>query len=236
MAELGRVDDIERTIEEDLERHYGFPPGALRQGRITHWPSDLRMAVWTAEGGVVACRDADLARTVARVIDEHEGDDRAALLSDLQRAAGETVASASCSLYAFPYWCAPRTQEQTAMSATVEVIHPDDFWPDGDYPEGFEHVFAVREGSEVIAHAVNRRSLNAGGYRFHAIGVAVQRAHRRRGLGKVVVAALLEHIASEGGVALWSADVTNLASVRLARSVGFVDHVFKFSWEIGEGA
>jgi len=89
-------------------------------------------------------------------------------------------------------------------------------------------------GSVIAAHAWNIPGLKADDRRLHAIGVYVRQEHRGRGLGKAVVSALLEHIASEGGVALWSADVTNPASLRLAAAVGFVDHVFKFSWEVGE--
>jgi ribosomal protein S18 acetylase RimI-like enzyme len=230
MVESGRVAEIERIIEDDLERHYGFPAGVLGQGGITHWRADSQMALWTAKGGVAVSADAELAGTLARIIAEHKGDDYAALLSRLEHAVSERVPSASCWLYAFPYCCAPRAP--VPVSAAIEVVHPDEFFTDGDYPEGYEHVFIVRDGSEVVAHAVNRRSLDAGGYQFHAIGVGVREAYRRRGLGRAVVSALVAHIASEGGVALWSADVTNIASCRLARSVGFVDHVFKLSWEV----
>jgi hypothetical protein len=50
-------------------------------------------------------------------------------------------------------------------------------------------------------------------------------------LEKAVVSALVEHIISEGGIALWSANAKNIDSRRLAHSVAFVEDIRKFGWK-----
>ena len=73
---------------------------------------------------------------------------------------------------------------------------------------------------------MNRQDLEVGGHRFHAVGVGTHPDHRGKGLGKAVVSALVEHVVSEGGIALWNCDSENAASLALARSVGFVEHLW----------
>jgi len=135
-------------------------------------------------------------------------------------------------VYALLYCVSPVSPKGKA-DEQVEMLRPEDLDQESFTP-GTEHVFTIREGMVLMARASNLPQLKVGDLQFHAVGVGVRREYRGKGLGKAVVSTLVEQIASEGGVALWSADVTNPASLRLAAAVGFVDHVFKFSWEVGE--
>ena len=197
------------ALNRDLERHWGFPPGVLDQSSITHFRSDRNMAVWTMQGGVVACEDP---QTAARVI----------CWIERGRDEGEPVPG---SLDVGLYCC---TVPQPDRRYQVEVISPSDVWPDEDNSI-FEHVFAISDGSEIVSRAMNRPDLEVDGRRFHAVGVGTHPDYRGKGLGKAVVSALVEHIVSEGGIALWNSDSENTVSLALARSVGFIEHL----WVLG---
>lgn len=54
-----------------------------------------------------------------------------------------------------------------------------------------------------------------------ALGVGVDERFRGRGCGLAVVHAAAEYVLAEGGAALYGADADNVASLRLARSLGF---------------
>ena len=105
------------------------------------------------------------------------------------------------------------------------MLSPSDVWPDEDNSP-IEHVFAIRAGSDIIARATNTPQLEVDGHRFHAVGVGTHPDHQGKGLGTAVVSALVEHVIAEGGIALWNCDATNAASLALARSVGFVEHLW----------
>ena len=52
-------------------------------------------------------------------------------------------------------------------------------------------------------------------------GINTLEGYRRRGYARIAVGALLEHLLEMGRVPLWSCDAGNVASQRLAESVGF---------------
>jgi len=236
--------EVENILLRDYESHYGLPEGGLTRGRIAHARSDTSRAVWTHDGGVVACEDADLAQRLILAVGRPDARDSVALLLRLQEMCGDG-SYLDVSLYcAWPPAMYGREH--------VEMLPVQAIWPEGN--ELAEHVFAVRmsavcarrpssapvvEGSALarsgcasLAH--NRPNPKSGGYRSHAVGAATHPDYRRQGLGKAVVSALVAHIVAEGGVALWNCDVLNVPSVRLARAVGFTDFLWNFRWGVSE--
>jgi len=249
MRQTRRIPDIEAILARDYERHCGFPEGALSQGRVQHLPSEEKRAVWTPDGGVVACTETTLAVRIAAVIAGHQGKWSEIVFSALREALGPGLAEAS-SLDVLLYCSTASIALRNEWWDPVEMLEPG--------TEGLpqlheaEHVFVIKDSRLVEpepgsasqsssstsrlppAMAWNRPSLLAEGIQFHAVEVGTRPDYRKRGLGKAVVSALLDHIASEGGVALWNYDVLNFPSLRLARSVGFVEYLWKFDWNVSE--
>jgi GNAT superfamily N-acetyltransferase len=56
------------------------------------------------------------------------------------------------------------------------------------------------------------------------LGVGTAAPYRRRGYAKTAVSAVVEHVTSVGGEALYGCDPSNAASIATARSVGFVPY------------
>lgn len=252
-----------RALAREDEKRVGLPEGILgdrpagsppRQN-IRHFPSDLNRAILTAEGGIVACQDAALATAIAETVATRADDDYAALLSQLQATlqrhlgpacnvyvayALEQIAdrdpglpAAVCNLNILLYCDTPKPVE-SELKARVEMLRPGDI-PDQHFLPEAEHVCAVREGEVIASTAWNLPRLEVEDRRFHALGVWTRRPYWSRGFGKAVVSVLVEHIASERGIPLWSTEAQNVGSLRLARSVGFLEHMWAFSWEVREG-
>lgn len=112
----------------------------------------------------------------------------------------------------------------------IEMLYLGDSSSD-DFVPSTEHIFAIRLGSVIVAYAYNVPQLNVDDHWFHAVGVWTHANYRNQGLGKAVTSALVEHIASENGVALWNSDVRNIASIKLSRSVGFTEYLRILSWK-----
>ena len=240
-------------VYQNLAEVYGFPWNLLKQGRISHFSSDSNNAVWTPHGGVVACVDEALAHDIAEAVSQHVGDDYAALFWKLHatlkrhlpagydlreayaleqikdRTPGQPIAVCNLNVYLH---CDTAPQTTSEMRDRIEVLRPADVWPDCEI--AYDHIFAIREGGVLASRAWNRPS-RIGEHRFHAFGAYTRREHQGKGLAKVVTAALLEHVVSEGGIALWSVLATNIPSLRLARSLGFVEDSWHFNWEVEEG-
>jgi ribosomal protein S18 acetylase RimI-like enzyme len=231
-SDLQRTEQIQGIQRKIIERHYSLPSGVLSQGQIAHFVADLNLALWTDAGGIVACSDENLAASIAEVIAGHEGEDYAALLSKLQEILSRSLPAASCKLCLYFYCCSAPTLLNNDLRSSIEMLRPDDSKEYGrtPVPHKGEHSFVIRDGSVIVAHAWNVPRDKVDNLQFHAVGVGTHPDYRRRGLGKAVVSALIEHIISEGGVALWSANAKNIASRRLARSVGFVEDIRHFSW------
>jgi len=208
-----------------MEQIDSLPRGVLSQGRITHFPSDANTALWTDGGGVVACSDENLAASIVQLIVEHEGEDYMVLLSKLQE-----MLSKSLKLYLYFYCCSSPVLPNDDLRKSVEMLHPDDLKEYNLIAPNKEHVFAIRDGSVVVSHASNTPRDKVDNFRCHTVGVGTHPDYRRRGLGKAVVSALVEHVISEGGIVLWSANAKNIPSRRLACSVGFVEYIRHFSW------
>jgi ribosomal protein S18 acetylase RimI-like enzyme len=206
--------------------------------------SDAKLAIWTRDGGVVACSGNDAGEAVGRVIAEHDGHDAASLLARLQETVGDTQSYLNVLLSCI----APVSHEHPA----VEMLPVEAIWPEGN--GDVEHVFAIRTGA-VPARCLSPVPVVEGSafsragcaclaqnhpteiddVQFHSLGVTTHPHYRRQGLGKAVVSALVEHVVREGGVALWSCDVLNVPSLRLARAVGFLEVMWTFAWGVSEG-
>lgn len=103
-------------------------------------------------------------------------------------------------------------------------------------PPEMEYAMAVVEEGAIVSWATRRGGgVDLGTHRAHAVGVWTDPGHRGLGLGKAVVGALVRELADEGAAALWNCDVRNLASVRLARAVGFRETLRFFHWPGPEG-
>lgn len=61
------------------------------------------------------------------------------------------------------------------------------------------------------------------------IGIETAPAYRRRGLAKAAVSAVVRHIGSRGGEAIYSTAPGNLASIATAQSVGFITYASSMS-------
>ena len=227
-----RARRLVKALNEDLERHWGVPAGVLSQASIAHIASDSNRATWTCDGGVVACVDADLVANIAATITRHSGHDYAELLSELQTTLGSPTRAAASYLDVSLY-CVSPTVVKTGSHERVEMLSPaaEGLPP---IPPRAEHVFVIREETMVVSHACNVPNMSVGDIRLHAVGAGTHPDHRRRGLGRAVVSALVEHIISEGDMALWNCDGLNIPSVRLARAVGFVEFLWHFKWGVSE--
>jgi len=245
------LQEVLTVLENDLEKHWGFPSGSLRQGSISYLPSNDNRAAWTANGGVVACDDEELAAKMVDAIGSHDGRDHVLLLAKLQEILENALGEVTCGLDVLLY-CAGRPNPARAeLSALVEMVQVEEVWPEGN--ELAEHIFAIRIGKvpferhlgptiiskeSVLAKSgmasiatLNHSKLSTGKRKFHAAGAFTHSDYWNRGLGKAVVSALLEHIADEGGIAMWSHDAKNMPSNRLALCCGFKEHVLIFGWK-----
>ena len=82
------------------------------------------------------------------------------------------------------------------------------------------YIFAVYEGSN-IASATDAPDVPYMADLIVDPGIATLEPFRRRGYAKVVLAALIKHAISLEKVPIWSCSAANIASSRLAESVGF---------------
>jgi GNAT superfamily N-acetyltransferase len=71
------------------------------------------------------------------------------------------------------------------------------------------------------------------GHGIAAAGVLTHRDHRRRGHGTAVVSAAVVWALEHGLVCEWVTDETNLASLALARRLGFEDHEHETEFRLG---
>ncbi len=100
----------------------------------------------------------------------------------------------------------------------ISLGHP--FWPkDSQTGCGIGYV-ALSEGKDI---AMSKASHRPG--MFHdalwAMVVGVRREHWRKGLGRAVAALSTQEVVQMGHIALWSTEANNIASVRIAESLGY---------------
>jgi len=94
---------------------------------------------------------------------------------------------------------------------------------------------------DLVAYAAHVPNFKVGDQWYSAVGEFVHRdyrhTHRNKELLETVLCALLDHLASEGGVALEVCDVRDVDLLEIYHSVGFVDSIWTFQWEVsGEAA
>jgi len=224
-----------RAWEHDLARHWGLPADFLGQGKIAHHPSEANQAAWSEGGGIVSCADEELATTIAAVIQAYAADDYLGLDAKLRDALRERLLRASSRIDVSLYWRGLAGSRVGSVRHPVELLAPS---AEGlpDLPEAVEHVFAIRDEMTVVSWASNIPSLRVDDHWLHSVGVGTHPDYRRRGFGTSVVAALLDHVATEDGAALWVGEARNVASLRMARSLGFAPHFCVLHWRPGEEA
>lgn len=83
--------------------------------------------------------------------------------------------------------------------------------------------FVVRHSEGDTTEVVASAGLNWQTPRFADIVVHADQRYRRRGWGRSVVAALVQHLLNEGRAPLYVVSEQNVSSMRLAESVGFAD-------------
>ncbi|MGD0113277.1 MAG: GNAT family N-acetyltransferase [Armatimonadota bacterium] len=233
---LARHSDSDRATPDlaawdgDTERDCGFETGTLSQRGISYLGRDKNQAIWTKDGGAVMCEDEALAASIVSVIDEHSGDDYAALVGRLETVIGERVPGVSCRIDMGMYCREPRADVPGELSATVEIRCRGAAGVP-DLPESVEHVFLIRDGPKIASWASNIPVLQVGDHWLHSVGVGTDPGYRRRGYGKAVVTALAKHVADEGGATMWVCEANNVASFRLARSIGYIEHDWVLNWK-----
>lgn len=104
-----------------------------------------------------------------------------------------------------------------------------------DHPEGRAlrerhrgEVFGVFRSQELIS----RSSIKTESDEAWEIAVTTSEQHRRRGLGASVVSRATDHILTQGKLALYNCDVTNIASLRLAQSLGYRVFARDLMWTV----
>jgi GNAT superfamily N-acetyltransferase len=217
--------------DADTERDCGSETGSLSRGVISYLRRDKNQAIWTRGGGVVMCVDEALAAAIVSVIDEHAGDDYAALVGRLQTVIGERVPGVSCRIDMGMYCREPKADVPGELSAAVEILCREAAGVP-DLPESVEHVFVIRDGPKIASWASNIPVLQVGDHWLHSVGVGTDSGYRRRGYGKAVVTALVKHVADEGGATMWVCEAKNVASFGLARSVGYSKHDWVLNWKV----
>jgi len=221
------------ALEADAERDSDLETGTLRQGCVSHLERDRSQAIWTGLGGVVLCRDETLAEVIAAVINEHVDDNYDVLVHKLDAVVGERVPGASCRIDIGMYCCEPRPGVPAELSAAVGVRRRDEVGM-SDLPESVEHVFVIEDDSSIVSWASNIPVLQVGDHWIHSVGVGTDEGYRRRGYARAVTSAIAKHVADEGGATLWVCEANNVASFRLGRSVGYLEHHWVLNWRVPE--
>jgi len=230
MSDQQRLESDLRAWETHLEQSWCLPASFWRQGLVSHLPSGANRAIWTAEGGIIECEDEVLARQIATVIEAWSGRDHGSLLSAVGAVLRRKLPETSYMVDASLNWRgAPGSLAGLILNEVEPVLPGAEGLP--DLPEEVEHVFAIRIGGRIASWVSNIPVLKIGDHWLYGLRVETHRDYRRKGLGKAVVSALLEHIAAEEGSALWVCKADNEASFRMALSLGFAIHFYALSWK-----
>ncbi len=99
---------------------------------------------------------------------------------------------------------------------TINVFVTQDSSPTNNLPR---FIIRNRERNEIVASA----SLNWQTKQFAEIAVFTHPEYRRRGWGRSVVSAMVNHILANGRIPLYTASENNIPSRQLAQKVGFSD-------------
>ena len=110
--------------------------------------------------------------------------------------------------------------QQPVPTDIIRVSPDHPLWPK-DPPPGwkFGHI-ALSDGKE-IAESYACHHPGSFGDALWAIGVGVRPEHWRRGLGKAVASCSTQEVVQRGHIALWNTQADNIASARIAESLGY---------------
>jgi len=117
-------------------------------------------------------------------------------------------------------------EEHAARIIRITPDHP--VWTDPDAAPEWPFRYVIIEGGQIIAGGNVRHNLAMFQGRTWPLGVFVKPEHRRKGYGKAVVSAATREVVDGGGLALWNARGSNVASLRLCQSLGYE----KFFWQL----
>ena len=176
------------------------------------------------DGSIVVCEDKNLAVDISekiRALDHADSQETAYRLGEmLNSKTRETTWRVDCSLM----WRGAPGSLLYNVTGNVEFFPRTAKGLPPGFPPTVEHVLAIKRGPLVASWVSNIPHLKIHDHWIHSLRVETRPEFRRQGLGKAVVSALLEHIAEEDGSALWVCKATNIPSLSLALSLGFVLH------------
>ena len=232
---MGTHEELERLAETwEKTRWPEFAP-FFRQGAVGHKGSSDNLLMWGRKGGVVSCESAELAKDISTVIRQSGFSLSHACIGGIYDILRRNVDIIKLRTdLSFLRLSTPRPATESAASR-VYLVHAGTAGLPTDLLETVEHIYAIKDGSRVVSWASNIQVLNQPGRRLYSLRVETHPEHRRRGFGKAVVVAMLNHLAAENAAALWVCDANNVASIGLATSLGFVSHLNVLRWATATG-
>ena len=218
--------------EAHLLRKWRLPERAFAQGHVSYHRSNDTRAVWRPGGGVVSCQDTGLGADLAAAlrlsdcVHSHDTLRRIGNVFSRRGMAGSWLVD--CSLL----WRRSSGPLPCVSAENIRFIDRTSNEIGAGLPEEVEHVLAILRDAAVASWVSNIPVLKVRDHWIHALRVETIPGWRRQGLAKRVVSAMLDHLASEKATALWVCKATNVASLHLARSLGFVHHFCTLNWSV----
>jgi RimJ/RimL family protein N-acetyltransferase len=214
---------LSRYVAERLQCEPGLleRPGlhlvAARRPRLRVWQYIVPLWIMAFEDSAVISVVPQMAAGGQRIL----GSAAAANLLDDQRTEQFRLLAARWApveWFARGLWLYCTGETFAPRYATEVVVVPR------DHPEGKAmrerhrgEVFGVFRGAELIS----RSSIKTESDQAWEIAVTTAEPHRRQGLGASVVSRATQYILEQGKLALYNCDLGNIASLRLAESLGY---------------
>jgi len=217
--------------EQDLATRWNLPADFLSRDPVATAVCGGDRAVWSARGGTVACADASMRDRIAELLEPRVDCGEPVALAGLLDILARELPLLRCRIDVSLYCSgAPKAANRSSIYE-VEMLSREASGLD-DIPDAVEHVSAIRDRDRVWSWASNIPALQVGDHWLHSVGVGTHPDQRRKGLATAVTAALMEHIASEGGAAIWVCEARNVPSLSLALKLGFQWHFSVITWEL----
>lgn len=230
MDSLKPIDRAENAIIRFLESRNEIPAGTYSQGHISYLPSNYEYATWTAGGGVIKSADEHLAAAILDLITAYKDRDNSGLMPLLQAEVSKNHSEVKSDFYAVLYRV-PQGSQKLDLPCELVELRKDDIVNDGTAPESqCDLALCLKVRDITLSHASIIRMFDADNSCYYSVSVKTHPDHRRKGLGRAVVSAMLDRIADMRGVAIWECRVDNTASLKMARSLGFRDCIWTFNW------
>lgn len=213
----------ERAPADGMAAYYAFHHDDARTA-LTIWPPDAARAT----GYIAVSRTGmDLFRPLVTMRLPADHDEAAALM---YRALPEGAAVLLNAPEEYAPLLAAFFEVQTERRLELLVLRPEHFTPivnvlvtRADSPNRWPRYIIRRTDADGRHEVAASATLNWQSPIFAELAVRTSSSHRRRGWGRSVVAALVQHLLGEGRTPLYVVADDNEASRRLAESVGFRD-------------